>query len=161
MNEAHKRFAAATLSLLLAAVPLYSADLDLDAIKKKLPENITVLTAEQFESKVPQSYYFDYPFQPQPGTRLWKRISASTWHEVYPDGHTSVFKVLGHTKVAEMEGTLVVKISGDAEKTDTTNDGGLQAFIPDKGSKTMHHWYRNTARGDTAWNDLGEMKEIK
>ncbi len=133
----------------------------LESIKQKLPETISPLTATQLQTKVPHSYYFDYDFEPQPGKRIWRRVDDKTWHEIYPDGLTSVFKVLGHTKVSETEGTIVVKWSGDAEKTLTTNDGGLQAFIPDLGSATMHHWYRNTDRGDTTWNDLAPMKDVK
>ena len=133
----------------------------LESIKRKLPETISPLTATQLDTRVPHSYYFHYNFEPQPGKRIWRRVDSKTWHEIYPDGLTSVFKVLGHTKVSETEGTIVVKWTGDVEKTMTTNDGGLQAFIPDLGSATMHHWYRNTDRGDTTWNDLAPMKDVK
>ncbi len=133
----------------------------LESIKRKLPETISPLTATQLDTKVPHSYYFDYDFEPQPGKRIWRRVDSKTWHEIYPDGLTSVFKVLGHAIVSETEGTIVVKWSGDTEKTMTTNDGGLQAFIPDLSSATMHHWYRNTDRGDTTWNDLAPMKDVK
>ena len=85
----------------------------LESIKRKIPEKITPLTAQQLETTVPHSYYFDYPFEPQPGKRIWKRIDSKTWHEVYPDGLKSVFKVLGHTKVSDTEGTMVVKWTGD------------------------------------------------
>jgi hypothetical protein len=133
----------------------------IESIKRKLPETISPLTATQLDTKVPHSYYFDYDFEPQPGKRIWRRVDSETWHEIYPDGLTSVFKVLGHTTVSETEGTIVVKWSGDSEETMTTNDGGFQAFIPDLGSATMHHWYRNTVRGDTTWTDLAPMKDVK
>ncbi|MDB6140137.1 MAG: hypothetical protein JWO94_3209 [Verrucomicrobiaceae bacterium] len=133
----------------------------IESIRRQLPEKITPLTAEQLDSKVPHSYYFDYGFEPQPGKRIWRRIDSQTWHEIYPDGLITVFKVLGHTTVSNTEGTVVVKWKGAVEKTLTPNDGGLQAFIPDLGSTTMHHWYRNTARGDKAWNDLAPMKDVK
>lgn len=132
----------------------------LESIRKLLPETITPISTEHLNTKVPHSYYFDYDFEPQPGKRLWRRMDRETWHEVYPDGLTSVFKVLGHARVADTEGTIVVKWAGNMEKTQTPNDGGLQAFIPDLGSATMHHWYRNTARGDKTWNDLAPMKDI-
>lgn len=151
----------AILFALLGAFSAVAADLDLEVVKKRLPEKIAPLTAEQVATKVPQSYEFGYRGYPQEGSRLWRRIDADTWHEVYPDGFISVFKVLGHTTVSDTEGTIVVKVSGDFEKTTTLNDGSLQAFIPDKGSKLMHHWYRNTSRGDTQWNDLAEMKNVK
>ena len=104
----------------------------------------------ELESKMPTSYYFEYPFEPQPGKRLWKRVDPETWHEVYPDGSTSVFKVQGHANVSDTEGTIVL-----------SSDGGLKAFIPDLGSQVMHHWYINTARGDTHWNDLAPMLDVK
>jgi hypothetical protein len=161
MNQPQKSILAFTLALLLSVTSLFSADLDLDAIKKRLPETITPLTETQLATMVPQSYYFDYLGHPQPGKRVWKRIDANTWHEVYPDGFTSIFKVLGHSTVKDTEGTILVKVSGDFDKTSTTTDGGFQAFIPDKGSKLMHFWYRNNSRGDANWNDLAEMKDVK
>ena len=124
-------------------------------------DEITPLTKEQLTTKVPQFYCFDYPFEPQPGKRYWIRVSDDKWIERYPDGLESVFKVLGHTTIKDTQGIVVVKVSGDSEKTGTPNDSGLQAFIPDKGSKLMHHWYRNNARGDDDWNDLAEMRSVE
>jgi hypothetical protein len=161
MNKSRKLIAIAALNSFVFALSIFAADLDLDALKKKLPETITPLTADQLETKEPQSYYFNYRGFPQPGTRTWKRVDNETWQEVYPDGLKSIYKVLGHAKVGDTEGTIVVKVDGDVDKTTATNDGGLQAFIPDKGSKTMHHWYRNTSRGDTEWTDLADMQDVK
>lgn len=161
MKKAHTFFAATTLSILLGACALMSGPPSLESIRRRLPETITPISSAHLDTKVPHSYYFDYDAQPQPGKRIWQRIDSCTWHEVYPNGHITVFKVLGHTRVSYTEGTIVVKRSGDPKKTATTNDGGLQAFIPDLGSAIMHHWYRNTARGDTSWNDLAPMKDIK
>ena len=96
-----------------------------------------------------------------PGKRVWKRVDADTWHEMYPDGFTSIFKVLGHARVDDTEGTIVAKVGGDYAHTGTPNDGNLQAFIPDKGSGRMHHWFRDTSRGDLVWHDLAEMKEAQ
>jgi hypothetical protein len=149
------------VTLTLGVSLVFAGDVDLDLLKKGLPETIIAITEADLATKIPQSYSFDYTGLPQPGKRIWKRIDANTWHEIYPDGYTSVFKVLGRTTVKETEGTIVVKVSGELEKTETTNDGGLQAFIPDKGSKLMHHWYRNQDRGDSDWNDLAEMKDVK
>lgn len=161
MKTTRNSILSTVLALVVGTFPAISADLDLEALKKKLPEKITPISPEHLATKVPLSYYFEYVGYPQPGKRLWQRINADTWHEVYPDGFVSEFKVLGHTKVADTQGTIVVKVFGAFDQTDTTNDGGLQAFIPDKGSQLMHHWYRNTSRGDTKWNDLAEMKDVK
>ena len=161
MNIARQSIIAFALALLLGAASSLGEGINLDAIRKGLPETITAVTERELETKIPRSYSFDYTGLPQPGKRIWQRIDATTWHEVYPDGHTSVFKVLGRATVKETEGTIVVKVAGALDKTETPNDGGLQAFIPDKGSKVMHHWYRNSARGDTEWNDLAEMNDVK
>ncbi|MHA3775065.1 hypothetical protein ACXR0O_26385 [Verrucomicrobiota bacterium sgz303538] len=144
-----------------AQAPQESPKLNLDEIRQKLPEKVTPISNEHLASKVPHFYYFEYEGEPQPGKRYWVRVNGDTWVERYPDGFQSTFKVLGHTKVEGTEGTIVVKVSGDLEKSETTNDGGLQVFIPDKGSEQMHHWYRNSSRGDTEWNDIGPMEAVQ
>lgn len=128
---------------------------------KQLPEQITPLTREQLNTVVPHFYCFDYRFEPQPGKRYWLRVSDKRWIERYPDGMESAFRTLGHATVKDFPGTIVVKVNGDSGKTGADNKGGLQAFIPDKGSSQMHHWYRNTGRGDTDWHDLGPMLSVE
>ena len=127
----------------------------------KIPEQVSPLTAAQLQNKVPNFYSFRDEAEPQPGSRLWIRINDKTWVERYPNGMESKFKVLGHTTVNDVEGTIVVKIAGDEKGSGTDNVGGLQAFIPDRGSLVMHHFYRNTQRGDKKWNDLGPMLNVQ
>jgi len=129
--------------------------------KRPIPEHVEPLTKEQLVSKVPQYYSFDYDGDPQPGKRYWLRVNKSTWIERYPDGLQSTFKVIGHATVNDTEGTIVVKVSGSPRKTGTENNGSLQAFIPDKGSAVMHHWYRNLDDNETGWNDLGPMLNVE
>lgn len=146
----------------VAPAPQAKGDmLDLARVRQQLPEQIIPLSDEHLAAKVPNFYYFEYDGYPQPGKRYWIRVNRDTWVERYPDGYESTFKVLGHAKVADTEGTMVVKVTGSPEETTTTNDGGLQAFIPDKGSEVMHHWYRNSSRGDTQWNDIGPMEGVQ
>ncbi|HUT14012.1 MAG TPA: hypothetical protein VMY42_26225 [Thermoguttaceae bacterium] len=109
-------------------------------------------------AKMPSFYYFDYPYDPLPGKRLWLRIDKQFWVERYPNGLESRFRIIGRSAVNGIDGTVVVKISGNPEKTGTDNQGGLQAFIPDRDSKEPEHRYRNLARGDKEWVSLGEMK---
>jgi hypothetical protein len=106
-------------------------------------------------AKMPQSYRFGDGDR----LRVWQRIDEQIWHEVYPDGFTSVFKVVGRTTVGQTEGTVVVKTAGDPNRTGAFNDGTLQAFIPDKGSPVMHHWFRFFP-GDK-WRDLAPMRDIQ
>src|SRR5437868_4770645 len=63
---------------------------------KKLPEGVTPLTKEQLQEKVPNFYVFEYNAEPQPGKRLWLRVSDETWIERYPDGTEAKFNVVGH-----------------------------------------------------------------
>src|SRR4051794_19577244 len=84
-----------------------------------LPEGVVPLTKAQLVSNVPHFYIFDYDGDPQPGKRYWVRVNDSTWVERYPDGFQSTFKVLGHAKVNDTEGTIVVKVSGSPRKTGT------------------------------------------
>lgn len=50
----------------------------IESIIQNLPETISPLTAEELDAKVPNSYYFDYTYQPQPGKRIWRRIDNET-----------------------------------------------------------------------------------
>ncbi len=137
--------------------------LNLDEVRNRLPETITQLTEEQLATAVPKSYFFRYRAEPEPGTREWKQIDKDTWHEIYPGGRISVFRVLGHTTVKGTHGTIVINV-GDGKTDVFLTDTGrlrLQAFIPDKGSRKMRHLYRNTARGDTDWNDLAAMRKVR
>lgn len=120
----------------------------------KLPEGISELKKEHLTSKVPNFFYFDYPYQPQPGKRLWLRVDDKHWIERYPDGFESKFKILGRARVRDENGTVVVKIAGDEEKTATVNDGGFQVFIPDKGNKVMAILFRDVSQGDAEWRDM-------
>lgn len=149
----------ATAAFLAAFMLLSQAEPIVIAVD--LPERITPLTKEQILTKVPHFHCFNYGPKSSSEKRCWIRHNDSTWIERYSDGMESKFKVLGHATVKDTEGAIVLKISGDEGKTGAPNDGGLQAFIPDKGSKLMHHWYRNTARGDEDWNDLAEMNSVE
>jgi hypothetical protein len=126
-------------------------------------ERIVPLTKEQLISKMPHFYAFDYRGAPQPGKRYWLRVDNSTWIERYPDGLQHTFKIIGHTTVQNIEGTVVVRVNGvgDGNVAAPEASRGLQAFIPDKGSALMHHWYRNMDRGDTGWRDLGPMLAVE
>ena len=161
MNKAFNIKIAAFFATLIITPLLIFAGTGRTDVAKRLQEQITPLTKEQLNTSVPNFYCFEYGANPQPGKRYWLRVSNTTWIERYPDGFESTFKVLGHSTVKDTAGTIVVKASGDKGKTGANNAGGLQAFIPDKGSELMHHWYRNTGRGDKDWNDLGPMLSVE
>lgn len=154
-------FAAAAIAFLTAANLAIAGNETASIPASRYPEKVTPLTTLQLNTKMPYSYCYQYNADPDPGRRYWKRTSEKTWSETYPSGIKATFRVLGHMTVNGIEGTMVVKVSGTESLTGTDNQGGLQAFIPDKGSAVMHHFYRNTGRGDTKWNDLGPMLNVQ
>ncbi len=160
MNKSIKNSIASFATLLITSFFVF-ADTERTVAAKGHQEQVVPLTKVQLNTEVPNFYCFEYRANPQPGKRYWLRVSSTKWIERYPDGFESTFKVLGHTTVKDTEGTIVVKTSGDRDKTGADNAGGLQAFIPDKGSQVMHHWYRNTGRGDDDWHDLGKMLSVE
>jgi hypothetical protein len=83
-------------------------------------------SASGFE-KVPDSFYFDYQFEPTPGKRYWLRVDTRKWIERYPDGRLTKFSILGRAKVDDTTGIVVQK----------TDEKTFQVFIPDKRSKLM------------------------
>lgn len=141
------------LASLLLAAPFLRAE--------PAPDGTVPITAKMLLEQMPNFYCFEYEGEPLPGKRYWLRVNDGTWIERYPNGMQTKFAVVGHLKVGDTEGTLVVKVSGDTETSGTDNHGGLEAFIPDKGSALMHHLYRNLARGDESWNDLGPMTNVE
>ena len=151
----------AILPFLCLMVPTVAVKPVLSPVTHRRQDQVKPLTKELLNNKVPNFYCFEYKAQPQPGKRYWLRVSDVAWIERYPDGYESKFRVLGHGVVKDMQGTIVFQVSGSPAKTDTHGDGGLLAFIPDKGNAQMHHWYRNNERGDTDWHDLGPMLSVE
>ncbi len=110
----------------------------------------------------PTHFWFDYPFQPSPGKRYWTLADKQTWLEQYESGEYSRFRVVGRATVGETPGTVVVKITGDPEKTWTGNEGNFQAFIPDIGSAKMEFCFRHKTDGEwQEWQSLAAMQGIE
>ncbi|MEI6607852.1 MAG: formylglycine-generating enzyme family protein [Verrucomicrobiota bacterium] len=106
----------------------------------------------------PKHFWFDYQFEPSPGKRNWKLLDNGTWVEEYGNGVTSRFGITGHATVEGTEGTVVTKIDGTPEKSQTGNDGNFQVFIPDLGSRYMRLWCRNKlSHGWEQWKFLGAI----
>src|SRR6202040_3272860 len=79
----------------LAAAILIGNSPSLAQQKKKSAE----VTKEDLVSKVPNFFYFDYPFEPLPGKRIWLRIDDKQFIERYPNGTESKFKILSRGSV--------------------------------------------------------------
>src|SRR5262249_36967094 len=112
-------------------------------------------------ARVPNFFTFDYPGEPQPGKRLWLRVDDKHFVERYPDGLESRFRVLGRATADGHKGTIVVKISGDEEKTGEANDGGFQVFIPDRGAESPKLLCRQGGEEGADWNEIGEIKKVE
>src|SRR5262245_51851333 len=74
-----------------------------------------------------EHFWFSYPFQPQPGSRIWINVGQTNWVEVYPDGSQSRYRLLGRETVDGLSGIVVSKTAGHVETTQTLNDGSFQA----------------------------------
>lgn len=110
----------------------------------------------------PQEFWFDYTFEPFPGPRYWSRADKRTWIERYENGIQSHFKIVRHLVVQGLGGTVVVKVAGDRQSTQTGNDGTFEVFIPDRGSPHMWLWCRSKVNSKWgAWSFLGGMNGIK
>lgn len=128
---------------------------------KPPPGDLTPITREHLIASVPNFFYFDYPFQPQPGKRLWLRVDDEHWVERYPDGTESKFKILGRTIARGETGTVVGKIAGDVEKTSTENDASFQIFIPDRGNRELAILMRYAGQNTSEWLDLSWSENRK
>jgi hypothetical protein len=112
-------------------------------------------------TKVPNYFCFDYPFQPNAGRRLWLRVDDQHFVERYPDGTESRFLTVGRTKAHGMTGTIVAKMVGDADKTQTANDGTFQVFIPDKGEDEPAILFRIDKGDKPEWLDMSWSQNRK
>ncbi len=120
----------------------------------KAATELTKVSKDDLLTKIPNFFYFDYPYTPKPGKRIWLRVDDKHWVERYPDGTESKYKILGRGKVRDDSGTVVVKIEGDPEKTQTENEGKFQVFIPDKSNKEPAILFRHLGVADSKWLDM-------
>ena len=113
-------------------------------------ERYEPVTAKELATKVPNFFFVDYQFEPEPGKRLWLRVNESTWIERYPSGKETKFELLGRATVDQIEGVVVER----------AEDQGLHAFIPDKGGEPMELKFREVGQ-EGEWSLLGEMKKVE
>src|SRR5215831_4961058 len=59
-----------------------------------------------------EHFWFSYPYQPQPGSRIWINVAQTNWVEVYPDGSQSRYRLLGRETVDGLSGSVVSKTAG-------------------------------------------------
>ena len=105
-----------------------------------------------------QHFWFAYPFQPQPGSRVWINVSQTNWVEVYPDGTQSRYRLLRSETVDGLNGVVVSKTAGDVQASRTLNDGSFEAFIPDHENARLNLYFRN--RINDVWQPWRPLAEI-
>lgn len=109
----------------------------------------------------PKHFWFDYHGPQSPGKRYWTAVDQ-TWVEQYESGESSRFNVARRTTVEGTPGSILVKVSGDSDKTGARNDGTFQVFIPDLGSRKMQFCFRFNVDGEwQPWQPLAEMQGIE
>ena len=59
-----------------------------------------------------RGFWFVFPYDPEPGPRVWIQTASSRWVERWPSGHTNDFLPVGRYLVQEQPGSLLLKIHG-------------------------------------------------
>jgi hypothetical protein len=114
------------------------------------------------EPKIQRAFWLDYPHQPEPGRRYWLQIDNYTWIEQYPSGASTKFRIVGRAQVKGSDGSLLLEVQADPNKTGVQPDGSFQVFIPDKNSLGTDALFRHLIKGEwREWRTLGEMNVIK
>lgn len=93
----------------------------------------------------PTKFSFDYRFA-DPGKRKWVRVDK-TWVETQPSGGQNVFTVIAKATVDGVNGTELRK-----------TDGTSVLFVPDRGSKPMNLWMKNSSG---RWGSLGPIQDVE
>ena len=114
-----------------------------------LIESASLSTPAAAGANAVKSFKWAYNAQPSPGTRTWFLDEASRWHERYPDGHEA--KVFDRVTRGTANGC-----AGGVAASSLEPD--FQVFIPDLGCAPMAALFR---RGQTAWNTMGQMFDVR
>jgi hypothetical protein len=94
------------------------------------------------------SFTWFYDAGQQPGKRTWTMQPDGTWQERYPNG--SVAKVFDVVKRGNVDGCAGAVVA-------SSDDKGLEVFIPDLGCKLMRAKFR---RGSANWSNMADMNSI-
>ncbi len=147
--------------LLLAACSPAREDSKSAAVSNPQQQSTTTLVPGRDTNRIGH-FWFSYPYQPQPGSRVWIDIGQTNWVEVYPDGSQSRYRLLGRETVDGLSGIVVSKTAGDVETSQTLNDGSFQAFLPDKDSARRVLYFRNRIDGKwQPWRPLAQINPIE
>ncbi len=148
------------LAAVLLAIPGLVRAFD-DQKPEKLPPGVSEVTKDDLRSRMPSFFYFDYPFEPTPGKRIWLRIDDKHWIERYPDGMETRFRILGKAKADNTMGTIVVRLTSDPNDPVREKDDNFQVFIPDKGNEPMLLRFRTVEDEPNEWVSLGQMQKLE
>jgi hypothetical protein len=126
-----------------------------------LPDGVTVVTREHLATKIPNDFYYDYQFPPEPGKRVWIRVTDRQFIERYPNGKETTFNILGRATVEQREGTLVIRTEAGNEVLPAVPTNEFRVFIADKTLEIRRLYYSHPQVNSGKWVFLGEMKGVK
>ena len=129
------------------ARPIFQKAWDIEPLaKSQVPESITTRNfVDPLVHLLATSFWFDAEIDPK-NRRNWCQIEATAWLERYATGERSLYKVVEHSEVDSVPGTIVRR-----------NDEAVDVFIPDAGSKSRVLKLRPEKATD--WQALGTMQD--
>lgn len=126
-----------------------------------LPEGVTAVTPEQLVNKIPNFFYYDYNFEPEPGKRVWIRANDHQFFERYPRGKETAYDVLGRATVEQFEGTIAIRVESTDTTAPATEPKEFRVFIADKTLETRRIYFDHPDFNSGNWVYLGEMKSVE
>ena len=129
--------------------------------KRTLPEGVTEVTPEHLVGKIPNFFYYDYNFDPEPGKRVWIRTNDNLFLERYPSGKENAFEVLGRATAEQLEGTIAIRIEPMDQAASGATPKLFRVFIADKTLETRRIYFDHPDYNSGKWVYLGEMKSVE
>ncbi len=144
----------------LAPAPTTPPKTESKPAPRPLPDGVTAVTPEQLLKNVPNFFYYDYNFEPEPGKRVWIRANDRQFLERYPSGKETAYDVLGRSTVEQMVGTIVIRVEA-IDTTAATSPKEFRVFIADKTLESRRIYFDHPDFNSGNWVYLGEMKSVE
>jgi hypothetical protein len=108
------------------------------------------------------NFWFNYRGQPDPGRRVWMRVSDLWWAELYPNGTVARYQQSGRALVNGTSGTTVRKAEGSTGQTLTANDGSFEVFVPDRTATNRILYFRHFEQNTwSSWRGLATVTPVE
>jgi hypothetical protein len=92
-----------------------------------------------------------YPHRPDPGLRVNVQVNSQIWTEALLSGVRTNFLIERRDHVEGESGTILLRLRGNSIKPHPLPYTPLEAFIPDRGSRTHTSFFRIQQNG--LWGD--------